>query len=354
MHKKPRKLSYKHFKAEATVETLQELLQEAIQSEDSPYYHVDDRIEYPTDNEKIRRYINTHMSAGERMDLYQMVYYESGTCQMTIGHTANATSHKITPVAPNELKSISKFGKDENTEFLESMLYFGVLDNHVVLMSSKALGHRDLENHLKWLLRRNSGKISAESNIFLSDQPTKQLREKLEKTPAKSVVIGSDIAYEATVDGAPVIEDFQEEISKSKQVVWQPKGLGSEIIDFLRDKGVLNSLTLDDSLDDSNLHLSLTFKYNYKTSKSGQRVIDTIATSLRHLDEEDVVVNLKGIGMVKGSELKLSLPIQALYQDNGMVDEVNLYNQMNDWLTNKLISEVVDSDLHEIAIAEEL
>ncbi len=117
---------------------------------------------------------------------------------------------------------------------------------------------------------------------------------------------------------------------------------------------MLNLPTLDDSLDDSNLHLSLTFKYNYKTSKSGQRVIDTIATSLRHLDEDDVVVNLKGIGMVKGSELKLSLPIQALYKENGMVDEVNLYNQMNDWLTNKLISEVVDSDLHEMAIAEEL
>ncbi len=356
MQKKPRRLSYKHFKADGVNETLQELLADLIHGEKSPYYHVDDRIEYPTENEKIQRYINSHMSAGEQMHLYQMVYYEVGTCQMTIGRTPNAISHKITPLAPADLNRLGKFKGEDGTEseFLESMLYFGVLDNHVVLMSSKALDHRDLEKHLKWILRRNSKRIDAETTIVLSDQPTKQLREKLEKTPAKSVVIGSDIAYEATVDGVPVVENFEEVVSESKQVVWQPKGLGSEIIEFLRGKGVLDSLTLDDSLDDSNLHLSLTFKYNYRTSKTGQKVIDTIATSLRHLDEDDVTINLKGIGMVKGSELKLSLPIQVLYKDNGMVDEVNLYVQMNDWLTNKLITEVVDTDLQQLAIADEL
>ncbi|MFH4134694.1 hypothetical protein WAI79_19990, partial [Acinetobacter baumannii] len=47
----------------------------------------------------------------------------------------------------------------------------------------------------------------------------------------------------------------------------------------------LDDLKLEDGLDDANLKLKLTLTYNRKTSKSGQKVIDTVASSMRHNDD---------------------------------------------------------------------
>lgn len=57
-----------------------------------------------------------------------------------------------------------------------------------------------------------------------------------------------------------------------------------------------NDINIKDSLDEANLQVSLEITYFRKTNDSGQAVIDSIATSLRHLDEDDISIKLQGGG----------------------------------------------------------
>ena len=67
-----------------------------------------------------------------------------------------------------------------------------------------------------------------------------------------------------------------------------------------------DDLKLEDSLDESNLQVNLEITYFRKTNKDGQLLMDTLATSLRNMDEDDIEITLKGGGTIKGGDLKLS------------------------------------------------
>ncbi|MCY3223926.1 hypothetical protein ECE04_05205 [Acinetobacter baumannii] len=75
--------------------------------------------------------------------------------------------------------------------------------------------------------------------------------------------------------------------------------------------------------------------YDRKTTESGQKVIDTVATALRHLPDDDYQIELKNGGTIKAGELRISsnLSVEIL---NGTVNETNLWSQMHAWLMSNL------------------
>ncbi|HGX9488834.1 TPA: hypothetical protein QHU29_004727, partial [Escherichia coli] len=96
-----------------------------------------------------------------------------------------------------------------------------------------------------------------------------------------------------------------------------------------------NDINIKDSLDEANLQVSLEITYFRKTNDSGQAVIDSIATSLRHLDEDDISIKLQGGGEITGKEIKLSGKI-SVEHNNGIIDENDLFLKMHKWLFSKL------------------
>ncbi|SUV67099.1 Uncharacterised protein [Acinetobacter baumannii] len=96
----------------------------------------------------------------------------------------------------------------------------------------------------------------------------------------------------------------------------------------------LENLKLEDGLDDANLKLKLTLTYNRKTSKSGQKVIDTVASSMRHND--DYVITLEDGTKVTADNLKMSGKISVETINNKVYNDglkVQLYN----WMTTNII-----------------
>ncbi len=95
----------------------------------------------------------------------------------------------------------------------------------------------------------------------------------------------------------------------------------------------LENLKLEDGLDDANLKLKLTLTYNRKTSKSGQKVIDTVASSMRHND--DYVITLEDGTKVTADNLKMSGKISVETINNKVYNDglkVQLYN----WMTTNI------------------
>lgn len=297
------------------------------------------------------------------MSVGQLVYLEKGRQQPYITVDDEADFYSIESLSSDEIPEQKKFVPADQAElppseqvikkrreFVESILYFGVIDNHMVIMQSSALQSRSLEAHLSWLLTSCTSTLTEGSMLVLSDKPAESVFQKLEKSPAKSIHFGAPLTTEVTVDPSQPTQSKAlptgvaqpiDEVHASK-VRFEPTGVAAAIISAVA-PGLLDRLNLRESLDDANIHLALEITYNRRTSKTGQEVIDSIATSLRHSPASDVVINLKGGGKITGDELKLSGTVNVEYLPSGLINEGSLFHEMLRWLNAKVSSSEIDS-----------
>lgn len=297
------------------------------------------------------------------MSVGQLVYLEKGRQQPYITVDDDAEFYSIESLSSDQIPEHRAAEQQEDSElldvkqvirkrreFVESILYFGVLDNHMVIMQSSALQSRHLEAHLTWLLTTCAPAIPQGSMLSLSDKPAESVYKKMEKSPAKSIHFGAPLTTEVAIDPSRPSKDTQppsgtvtpiESVHASK-VRFEPTGVAAAIISAVA-PGLLDRLNLQESLDEANIHLALEITYNRRTTKTGQEVIDSIATSLRHSPASDVVINLQGGGKITGDELKLSGDIQVEYLPSGLINEGSLFHEMHRWLNTKIASSEIDS-----------
>ncbi|WP_322521160.1 hypothetical protein SR882_10320 [Guyparkeria halophila] len=220
-------------------------------------------------------------------------------------------------------------------EFIDSVLYFGVKDNHLAIMQSQSLSDRDLERYLSWLLGSEGG------NVLLDGEQI-ALRKELD---IASRNIFNDVR-EVTV-GAPLFDPTETQGTvdpETKQVNVNLTGRG---LDWLR-----HALGRDwvDQLDQADLagahnvevHLSIVRKGGKRTpgpDNAPQQTMSAITTTLRHLHEEDVTVHTRTYGTVKGDKLflKTNKSIKCQY---GVPTVDHVFEEMGAWLL-----ECIEQDL---------
>ena len=343
--KRKRTLHYKHAKLTQTSETLQSLLEAHLDDEESKYYKVKNRQNKLTEDGKAVRFINSHSKHGGNLLLCQLVQFESGLSQLTIEVDDDAGSYPLSALNPKDIKK-----KNEKTraEFLDSVLYFGLLGNHVIVLSSQRLQSKELESHLNWFLMNLTKSLT--TMVILSDQPTKEAVEKFEKSHAKTVSLGSDVIYQPQVENDTEDKPIQLEdktINEATRVSWTPKSLGAKIVELLKQAGDIPDVDFEDALDDSNLRMKIELSFNRRTTKKGQRTIDTVANSLRHMDKDDVKITLANGGVLQGDKLKLTKSI-SLEFINGQINESDLYQTIVSWLNEKINSDELKDDLQSL------
>lgn len=288
------------------------------------------------------------------MSFGQLVYLESGKQQPFITVDDDAEFYSISSLSSEKIpdteptQDSKELVAKKRREFLESMLYFGVLDNHMIIMQSASLKSRELEAHLSWLLGTKTSQIDASTMLILRDKPAESVYAKMERKPVKSIHVGAPLTTELAIDPSqpkkePVRGPDIDEVRASK-LRYTPQGMAAALLRVVA-PGLLDKLELDESLDESNIQVALEITYMRKTTKAGQQVIDSLATSLRHSPESDVVINLQGGGKIKGDELKLSGNINVKFLDSGLIDESVLFHEMHQWLISKISASEIDSNL---------
>lgn len=287
----------------------------------------------PTDENSGYRFIN-RSDTFKTILFGQMVLFEKDKSQTLLEINDDVKFYNINSITSNDIF----IGDDDKSnkkkrEFIDSILYFGILNNHIIIVQSTSLRSREFENHLNWLINLFNENEEDRKSLLLQDCPSEKTIEKMKNTPAKSIKLGSlPITSEVT-------EDKEEKPSspsgKIKTLKYRPAGRGGSILKAILGENWAEDVNLKDSLDDSNLQVSLEITYFRKTNDSGQAVIDSIATSLRHIDEEDLSISLQGGGSISGKELKLSGNINVEY-NNGIIDENDLFLKMHKWLFSKL------------------
>lgn len=329
---------------------LQEVL-ERVFDESNPAHKVGHRKEIVNADSRSFRVIN-HKRDYNGMLFCQMIYFEPGRSQAYITLDDEADSYELDAFTNEALNSLESEAERERhrKEFVDSFLYFGVLENHLVIIQSSSLRARELEAHLGWLVGSFGG-VAVGTAIVLQDQPSQETFERVARTPVKKIHLGTPVTTAQVVpegerqplQQAAVPED--EEGVNARRVRFYPTGFAGDVIKAALGADWFNHLDLEDDLDEANLKVSLEITYIRQTTRTGQRMIDNIATSLRNVDEADVRIELTGGGEIRGADLRLSGPITVSKLGNGLLDEGVLYHKMHGWLVGKLRQGEADPEL---------
>jgi len=336
---KQKAVHYKRAVVSNSYSTLQTLLEDAV-GVGGAFEKVEHRQEYlvPGDDSGGARFINKSTNY-KTLFFGQLISFEKGRSQALLTMNGDVAFYNIKSITSSQI-ALSREQDEENEdqaedakkEFVDSFLYFGVYGNHLVMMQSSSLRSKDLEAHLNWLLK-SAGVLDSSSEIILQDKPTEEAFRQLQNSPVKSIKIG------APVKGSAVENESREsslvEINQVRKIKFMPEGKGGDVIAAAVGENWVERLDLKDALDEANLQVQIEITYLRKTTKRGQQVIDSIATSLRHMDDEDFQIELKGGGTLVGNDLRLSGKLSVKYH-NGLVDEDDLYLKMHQWLNSKI------------------
>lgn len=309
--------------------TLQELVERAISKRPTVlnrvFVHTTKSEEGIEVIEKI--FINTHAKA-YNIFFGSLIKFESGANKHTVKIDDDAESCDVEQLAPPD----SKDGK--RREFLDSILYFSIFKNHLVVLQSAGLRTKELERHLNWFLR-SCDLIDLEQGITLEQTLTAEAKDKILNTPTKKIRVGTPLFDPIEPPTPSLIPVISSDYIETKNIRMKPEGKG---INILKTLGLINESNegmLSDVLNDNNLEVFVEVSYKYKSKKSTQIMINNLTTALRHSDIDDYEVEFKGTGSLKGGELILSAPLSIKYV-NGLVDEQDLYYKISEWLESKI------------------
>lgn len=324
-------LHYRYAQITKSNNTLQELFHNAIHSDELCI--ADNRQENFNSNSKEFRMINA-IKEESSMLFGQLILVCPEQAQVILNMESGATTYTINPFSLNDDNVQEKKIKKE---FINSILYFLIYKNHVVIMQSKALSTRDLETHLFWFLDK-ANQLNDNSEFILQTQPPKETIEEIEKTPVKAIKIGSALAVSKPEKNDKTTD---KDVSETKSLKLK-NALSLDILKTILPQWIMEERKLVECFDDANLQVNLEIFYSRKTTTKGQEFIDTIATSLRHIvNEDNLKIHLKGGGTLDGDKLQLSTSIKIDLVNN-LIDETNLLKQMKEWLMSKISNEDIN------------
>lgn len=217
-------------------------------------------------------------------------------------------------------------------EFIDSILYFAVFENHVLVLQSTSLRARKLEDHLNWLLKEKcSSVLENTDDLLLIDPPPKELYELLSSKPVKAIKLGAPV-WNATEN------QENNSIATTSQVAVINGNAGNCAINAIKSflPSFAEDVDIDSITDKSNLHVAMEITYKYKTNDAGQHALDILAASTRDVPESDIALVLSDGSVIKGNDLKVSPILRCIYNRNGLVDEYSLFEEFRKWFIDQL------------------
>lgn len=277
-----------------------------IGGQESPIYHV----------------VAKPLSDAEGWTCGALISYTPGTDPMFVIEDESAPE-----VLLEKLESpVTKDGK--KLEILESILFFAVYENHLAVLQTQALKAAQLENYLNWILK--SSKVVVQTNTTtLVDTAPKKMRELIANSKGvKTIRLGSSIEVPLTSASK------QQESHVSHTAHVSPAAETPAIEKFLRTFiSPAQAARIDfAALSDSNISMSVTLTYKNKTTGAGQAVLDSLGAVLRNVDDLETTLDIKGVGTVKGDDLKLGRKI-SLDSFAGQLSHTEVFKELKKWLT---------------------
>jgi hypothetical protein len=209
---------------------------------------------------------------------------------------------------------------EAGTHLYQEGLYFGVMGSHVILMAAAALRSDDLERYLNWLLVERT-EVLAGGTVRLQEEVPPQYHEGWRNVTGVNLQLSlSKEILRAGIDGTPT----------------SPRGILSEAAKELLSgaRGDISASRLD-SLDRLGIRLQL--KFEGRTERLDTAVLDHLATVLRDEDPTMYQLEVRGIGTVRGDQIKLQRKRSIPHYD-GRPDADAVRDTMLSWISTLIES----------------
>lgn len=265
-------------------------------------------------------YVLNEASMLENMFYGELMFVEKDKRQTILKVEKDVSIYKQRQVTVDDFSHKDFIGHDK--EFVENTLYFGVFEDHVVVIQSTSLKINRLSDYLNYILGENQADVLEDSIILFQDKPSEKAKKVLAQTPAKTVKISQQIlATPVGVNSSEPVLGF-----KSAGFTFDSKqsGLWTSIAKHLKlDK--LAKAKLKDTLEDESIYVDVVLRRkrggNKTLSESGQDLMNTIATSFANLTDEDFEIGLKGGGKLTAKDYRLSDTIKLETFEEGINSE---------------------------------
>lgn len=337
--KKSRQFSYKICRFnENTTNTLQQLLTQAIELRRKPK----DRFLISTQDEGTNRVI----SAGR--------LFEGMICGMFFVWADGQVQPVLEINDGEELKLRPMLPVAENEQIVNSILYFGILENHVILVQSQSLRAKQLEDYLTWFLKNNCGLLSENNSIILSDRTPIVSSETIKNAKALTfsapVHFTEEIITREETEETPTTENEEatkkidtkgrKQETEAHTTRVKPFGRAWEVIKtFFGEANLVKSLKPEQTFDKKILELELSLKFQRSHKDDPVELLDCIANNFRHVEDEvDYKIETHSGESLTKESFKISTNRQVLYKE-GLPDEINIYLHMKAWLNTLLQKE---------------
>lgn len=176
-------LTYKHIKFHESGPELKGLLEKALTRHDTVGAR---RQSLAPDGEPPIWRLIGQSSIEKEFIFGVLVQYVPGSNPVVLTDDESAKSITV------EQMAVPRTDDGKRREPLEGMLFFAVIENHLVLMQSSALRADHLEKHLLWLLHHSKA-LEGTNTMQLMDSPPKQVREKMAVHKVKSLDFGGEL-----------------------------------------------------------------------------------------------------------------------------------------------------------------
>lgn len=190
---KHKKIYYKQAQIAGTQLNLSDMLYKALLSTESTRKKVSSREESIGSSGDMR-FINFYENYNG-MFFSQFISVEAGKVQSYLHIDKESETYPINPI---NLELLDKKPKKEleklRREFLDSILYFGVIGNHIAIIQSSSLRARQLESYLNWFLGSSCCNILPDNTpIILTDAINEEMRKRISQSPAKEITVGTPL-----------------------------------------------------------------------------------------------------------------------------------------------------------------
>jgi len=283
--------------------------------------NVKDRLFYPdsTDNSGSLA-THAHMVLSNSYDTHGMfiaeiVYIEPGN-SVPVFSVSDYASRSLAYEALN-------LSSGNAREYLESIAYIGVIKNHVIILQSRSIRIKDIENYINFLLQDNLS-ISDDNFIVLQANNLSINEDFLKKNKVKNVSLKLPLTYHGND-----VDDAASELLKTL--------IGEHRINEMKKNVILN----ENSLERDSLSIDISIGYKYKASESEQDMLRKITQGLVDNRDESLTIELKGAGILRNDEIQLKDSVNIEFS-NGMLITESVSEEMVSWLLRLLDSGVIN------------
>ena len=237
----------------------------------------------------------------------EIMYVEPGNSVATI-----VSDYSVKELESESFPATGDLGLDSR-EYLESVAYISIINNHVIILQSKAIRIKDIEKYINYILSY-SEELNPSEQILLQVNSISSSEISLINNRVKKIKLSLPMAH------SPSTADYED---------------GYKVLATLVGEERLETIKQSMGIDISDLSVDISIGYKYTTSSDNERILEHLARDFLDNRDEDLVIELKGAGRIVGEEVQVKEYKMIPYKKNQPIKEV-VYEIMTTWLISLL------------------